>query len=57
MENTRSNRSEDLFFRYHLILGTKINKNGLKVPQFLMGFKNVPQTEKGSKTLVYAIIQ
>ena len=35
------------FFKYHLILGTKINKNGLKVPRFLMNFKNVPQTKKG----------
>ena len=30
-----------------MILGIKINKNGLKVPRFLMGFKNVLQTEKG----------
>ena len=35
------------FFEDHLILGTKINKNGLKVPQLLMDFKNVPQMEKG----------
>ena len=35
------------FFRDHLILGTKIIENGLKVPRFLMGFKNVPQVEKG----------
>ena len=46
-DNYRSNRSEDLFFRYPLILGTKINKNGLNVRRFLMSFKNVPQTEKG----------
>ena len=38
---------EDLFFRNHLILETKFNKNGLKVPQFLKNFKNVPQSEKG----------
>ena len=35
------------FFGDHLILGTKINKNGLKVPRLLMDFKNVPQMEKG----------
>ena len=38
---------EDLFFRNHLILKTKFNKNGLKVPQFLKNFKIVPQSQKG----------
>ena len=35
--------SEDLFFEDHLILGTKFNKNSLKVQRCLRNFKNVPQ--------------
>ena len=38
---------EALFFRDHLILGTKFNKNGLKVPQLLKDFKNVRPSERG----------
>ena len=35
------------FLEITMNLETKINKNGLKVPRFLMSFKTVPQTEKG----------
>ena len=45
--NLSSILGEDLFFKDYLILETKFNKNGLKVPQFLKNFKNVAQLGKG----------
>ena len=40
------------FFGDHPVLGTKCNKDGVKVPRFLMNFKNVPQSEKGSEIMI-----
>ena len=49
--------SEDFFFEDHLILGTKFNKNSLKVPQCLRNFKNVPHTEKLEKHCLNSLIK
>ena len=49
--------SEDLFFEDHLILGTKFNKNSLKVPRCLRNFKNMPQTEKLEKHCLNLLIK
>ena len=45
------------FFEDHLILGTKFNKNSLKVPRCLRNFKNMPQTEKLKKHCLNLLIK
>ena len=45
------------FFEDHLILGTKFNKNSLKVPRCLRNFKNMPQTEKLEKHCLNLLIK